>query len=68
VHACSAEEALVHLIKGMTGTGLLSLPLAFANAGLWTGLVTLLCVCALDTYSMRMLAHAADYYRLRCHV
>jgi len=31
----SPEQALIHMVKVMMGTGMLSLPLAFKYSGLW---------------------------------
>ncbi|CAD5214466.1 unnamed protein product [Bursaphelenchus okinawaensis] len=42
------EQALIHLIKVMMGTGMLSLPLAFKHSGLFLGLPLLMVICAMD--------------------
>jgi hypothetical protein len=34
-NSISSEQAFVHMIKAMLGTGLLSLPLAFKHSGLY---------------------------------
>ncbi|XP_064099323.1 proton-coupled amino acid transporter-like protein pathetic isoform X2 [Macrobrachium nipponense] len=33
------NETLVHILKGMIGSGILAMPQAFMNSGLWTGVV-----------------------------
>ncbi|KAI6187840.1 Amino acid transporter, transmembrane family-containing protein [Aphelenchoides besseyi] len=57
----SPEQALIHLIKVMMGTGLLSLPMAFKFSGLWVGLILLLVICAICTYCCRKLVYSARY-------
>uniref|UniRef100_A0A914WMU9 Amino acid transporter transmembrane domain-containing protein n=1 Tax=Plectus sambesii TaxID=2011161 RepID=A0A914WMU9_9BILA len=60
-HSLSPETALIHMMKAMLGTGMLSLPLAFKHSGLWLGLVLLLIICAICLYCMRLLVYAANY-------
>ncbi|KRX49821.1 Proton-coupled amino acid transporter 4 [Trichinella murrelli] len=51
-HAVSDEQAMMNLIKAVIGTGILSLPEAFRNSGLWfacalvvfTNLINVLCI------------------------
>ncbi|KAK5973107.1 Proton-coupled amino acid transporter 4 [Trichostrongylus colubriformis] len=57
----SADQALIHMVKVMMGTGMLSLPLAFKNSGLWLGLVLLAGICMICIYCTRQLVHAAHY-------
>ncbi|KAI6235734.1 Amino acid transporter, transmembrane family-containing protein [Aphelenchoides besseyi] len=57
----SPEQALIHLIKVMMGTGLLSLPMAFKYSGLWLGLILLFVICAICTYCCRQLVHSSRY-------
>lgn len=33
------NETLVHILKGMIGSGILAMPQAFMNSGLWTGVI-----------------------------
>uniref|UniRef100_A0A914WXT1 Amino acid transporter transmembrane domain-containing protein n=1 Tax=Plectus sambesii TaxID=2011161 RepID=A0A914WXT1_9BILA len=60
-HSLSPEKALIHLMKGMMGTGLLSLPLAFKHAGLWAGFVLLIIICSISLLCMRQVVLAANY-------
>ena len=32
---CRNTECLMHLLKGMLGTGILAMPVAYKNGGLW---------------------------------
>ncbi|KAI1721320.1 transmembrane amino acid transporter protein [Ditylenchus destructor] len=57
----SPEQALIHLIKVMMGTGMLSLPLAFRYSGLWLGMFLLVIICVICTYCCRVLVHASQY-------
>ncbi|XP_075229408.1 proton-coupled amino acid transporter-like protein pathetic isoform X2 [Lycorma delicatula] len=44
------HEALIHLLKGSLGSGILAMPMAFQNAGLWFGLIASLIVGFITTY------------------
>ncbi|KAE9555009.1 hypothetical protein FO519_001755 [Halicephalobus sp. NKZ332] len=55
------EQAFVHMIKAMLGTGLLSLPLAFKHSGLYLGLFLLIVICAVCLYCMRLVVFAAHF-------
>ncbi|VDL86869.1 unnamed protein product [Nippostrongylus brasiliensis] len=57
----SPDQALVHMIKVMMGTGMLSLPLAFKHSGLWLGLVLLAFICMICIYCSRQLVFAQHY-------
>uniref|UniRef100_A0A7E4W1L4 Aa_trans domain-containing protein n=1 Tax=Panagrellus redivivus TaxID=6233 RepID=A0A7E4W1L4_PANRE len=59
------EQALIHLIKVMMGTGMLSLPLAFKYSGLWLGMFLLVVLCAVCTYCCRQLVYSAHYISRR---
>jgi proton-coupled amino acid transporter len=59
------EQALIHLIKVMMGTGMLSLPLAFKYSGLWLGIFLLIIMCAVSTYCCRQLVYSAHYISRR---
>ncbi|KAK6745295.1 hypothetical protein RB195_011802 [Necator americanus] len=57
----SPDQALIHMIKVMMGTGMLSLPLAFKHSGLWLGLILLACICSICIYCTRQLVFAQHY-------
>ncbi|KAG1674004.1 Proton-coupled amino acid transporter 4 [Nymphon striatum] len=52
-------EALMHLIKGMMGTGILAMPAAFKNAGIVFGTVSLAILAIICTHCMHMLLHTS---------
>lgn len=58
-HPTSDVETLVHLLKGSLGSGILAMPLAFLNAGLWFGLVATFAVGAICTYCVHILVKCA---------
>ncbi|XP_030372604.1 proton-coupled amino acid transporter-like protein CG1139 isoform X1 [Scaptodrosophila lebanonensis] len=58
-HPTSDMETLVHLLKGSLGSGILAMPMAFMNAGLWFGLVATFAVGALCTYCVHILVKCA---------
>ncbi|VDP33193.1 unnamed protein product [Soboliphyme baturini] len=53
-HGISEEQALLNLVKGLIGTGILSLPKAFSNAGLWAGFVMLVVLNCCNIFCLRM--------------
>ncbi|TKR67635.1 hypothetical protein L596_023755 [Steinernema carpocapsae] len=55
------EQALIHMIKVMMGTGMLSLPLAFKHSGLWLGMALLPVICSVCIYCMRQLVYSAHF-------
>ncbi|PAV83049.1 hypothetical protein WR25_02583 [Diploscapter pachys] len=55
------EQAFVHMVKAMLGTGLLSLPLAFKYAGLFLGLILTVLICIVCLYCMRQVVYAAHF-------
>lgn len=58
-HPTSNLDTLIHLLKGNIGTGILAMPDAFKNAGLYVGLFATMflgCVC---THCMHMLVGCA---------
>ena len=54
--------ALISLVKGLLGTGLLGLPFAFQNSGLYVGLAFLFVIILLNIYCMREIVKCAHYY------
>lgn len=64
---CSDTETLIHLLKGSLGSGILSMPYAFMNAGLWFGLISTFIVGAICTYCVHVLVKCAHivYRRMK---
>uniref|UniRef100_A0A914C5L7 Amino acid transporter transmembrane domain-containing protein n=1 Tax=Acrobeloides nanus TaxID=290746 RepID=A0A914C5L7_9BILA len=60
-NSISSEQAFVHMIKAMLGTGLLSLPLAFKHSGLYLGLILIVIICVVNIYCMRLVVFASHY-------
>lgn len=52
-------ETFVHLLKGSLGSGILAMPMAFLNAGLWFGLIATFLVGTLCTYCVHILVKCA---------
>ncbi|CAJ0578656.1 unnamed protein product, partial [Mesorhabditis spiculigera] len=57
----TAEQAFVHMVKAMLGTGLLSLPLAFKYSGLMLGLILIVMICVICLYCMRQVVWASHF-------
>ncbi|XP_050417748.1 neutral amino acid uniporter 4 [Patella vulgata] len=54
-HATSNLQSLMHLLKGNIGTGILAMPIAVSNAGLWVGTVGLLLIGVVAIHCMHLL-------------
>ncbi|XP_053398503.1 proton-coupled amino acid transporter 1-like isoform X2 [Mercenaria mercenaria] len=48
-------ECLMHLLKGMIGTGILAMPVAYRNGGLWVSLVVVSIIGIICTHCMHVL-------------
>lgn len=57
-------DALTNLLNGSLGTGILAMPLAFANGGLWFGLIATILVAIICTYCVHILVKCAH---ILCH-
>ncbi|RCN52762.1 transmembrane amino acid transporter protein [Ancylostoma caninum] len=60
-NSLTSEQAFVHMVKAMLGTGLLSLPLAFKHSGLFLGLILTVVICLVCLYCMRQVVFAAHF-------
>lgn len=54
-HPTSNIDTLIHLLKGNIGTGILAMPDAFKNAGLYVGLFSTMLMGMICTHCMHML-------------
>ncbi|CAG5130944.1 unnamed protein product, partial [Candidula unifasciata] len=52
-------QTLMHLIKGNIGTGILALPIAVKHAGLWTGLIGIICIGIIAVHCMHILINSS---------
>uniref|UniRef100_A0A8R1EJ50 Phosphoglucomutase-2 n=1 Tax=Caenorhabditis japonica TaxID=281687 RepID=A0A8R1EJ50_CAEJA len=60
-NSITPEQAFIHMVKAMLGTGLLSLPLAFKHSGLFLGLILTIVICLICLYCMRQVVFAAHF-------
>ncbi|KAF5301877.1 hypothetical protein FQR65_LT08709 [Abscondita terminalis] len=67
-HPTSDLDTLIHLLKGSLGSGILAMPLAFANAGLAFGLVATIIVGMICTYCVHILVKSAHALCIRRRV
>ncbi|KAI9586211.1 proton-coupled amino acid transporter 4 [Glossina fuscipes] len=58
-HPTSNVDTMIHLLKGNIGTGILAMPDAFRNAGLYVGLFGTLILGAICTHCMHMLVRCS---------
>ncbi|XP_018898467.1 proton-coupled amino acid transporter-like protein pathetic isoform X2 [Bemisia tabaci] len=58
-HPTSDMETFIHLLKGSLGTGILAMPLAFSNAGLWFGLAATFTIGLICTYCVHILVKSS---------
>ncbi|XP_016989339.1 proton-coupled amino acid transporter-like protein pathetic isoform X2 [Drosophila rhopaloa] len=58
-HPTSNFDTLIHLLKGNIGTGILAMPDAFRNAGLYVGLFGTMIMGAICTHCMHMLVRCS---------
>uniref|UniRef100_T1GF26 Amino acid transporter transmembrane domain-containing protein n=1 Tax=Megaselia scalaris TaxID=36166 RepID=T1GF26_MEGSC len=58
-HPTSNMDTLIHLLKGNIGTGILAMPAAFKNAGLYVGLFGTLLMGVICTHCMHMLVRCS---------
>lgn len=52
-------QSLTHMIKGNLGAGILSMPRAFANLGLVSGLLVLPLLCLISAYCVHILVRSS---------
>lgn len=64
----SDGETLIHLLKGSLGSGILAMPLAFSNGGLWFGLVSTFLVGSICTYCVHILVKCSHILSRRAQV
>ncbi|XP_045202829.2 proton-coupled amino acid transporter 2-like [Mercenaria mercenaria] len=60
-------ECLMHLLKGMLGTGILAMPVAFKNGGLWLSLTVVLIIGFICTHCMHLLVLSRNELCKRTH-
>lgn len=51
-------ETLIHMLKGALGTGILAMPEAFKNSGLWNGVISTIFIGIICTYCLHVLVKA----------
>ncbi|KAH9497816.1 hypothetical protein DERF_013772 [Dermatophagoides farinae] len=58
-------QTMMHIMKANIGTGILAMPTAFMNAGLYVGLISLPLLCILCTHCMHILVRANNILSTR---
>ncbi|XP_047543441.1 proton-coupled amino acid transporter-like protein CG1139 [Vanessa atalanta] len=58
-HPTSDMDTLIHLLKGSLGSGILAMPMAFMNAGLYFGLFATFLIGGICTYCVHILVKTA---------
>lgn len=58
-HPTSDMDTLIHLLKGSLGSGILAMPMAFKNAGLFFGLIATFLIGVVCTYCVHILVKCA---------
>nr|CAD2181526.1 unnamed protein product [Meloidogyne enterolobii] len=61
----SSHLTLINFMKGMIGSGILTLPIVFKQAGLWTGFFLVFIFGFLNTLTMTLLVKSAHYLSKR---
>lgn len=61
-------DTLIHLLKGSLGSGILAMPLAFSNSGLWFGLFATLAIGVICTYCVHILVKCAHILSRRAQI
>lgn len=61
---CSANLTLVNFVKGMIGSGILTLPIVFRQAGLWTAFLLVFIFAFLNALTMALLVRCAHHLGL----
>lgn len=61
-------SSLMHLLKGNIGTGILAMPSAVKNAGLWVGTLGVLAIGGIAIHCMHMLLNCSHILRRRVNV
>lgn len=64
----SDGETLIHLLKGSLGSGILSMPYAFAHAGTWFGLISTFLIGGICTYCVHILVKCSQILCRRAQV
>ncbi|BES98561.1 amino acid transporter [Nesidiocoris tenuis] len=57
-HPTTNNETLIHLLKGSLGTGILAMPQAFFNAGLFVGAICTVIIGFICTYCLHILVRS----------
>uniref|UniRef100_A0AC35TGA6 Aa_trans domain-containing protein n=1 Tax=Rhabditophanes sp. KR3021 TaxID=114890 RepID=A0AC35TGA6_9BILA len=68
IQKISKHKTLINFIKGLIGPGCLSLPVAFKQAGLWTGFTMLIVAGLVNLYCMLQLAKCSRYFRSKLKI
>lgn len=58
-HPTSNYDTMIHLLKGNIGTGILAMPEAFKNSGLYLGLFGIMAIGFICTHCMHILLDCA---------
>jgi len=63
--ATSNTQTMMHIFKGNIGTGILAMPYAFSNGGLWAGFVGTSLIALIAIHCMRLLVESSHHL---CHI
>lgn len=61
----SFAETVIHFLKGALGTGILAMPEAFKNAGIWYGTIASFCVGFIITLCMHVLVSKFEFFSIK---